>query len=647
MTFETHSFFPFEPKFSYLAIKSNCNLKGKIMKRIIIMALLVVFAGINLVLAQKNATDEKPAIVKEFERRAQLPFPPRTMSVEKNAKYSEESPLSGHDKRIYNAEEPESEIHAAINPKDSNWMAVSPIRMISQGPSAGLQCPIYYTKDFGSTWQKSSFVNSPRREELLQAGGGDPMLAFDADGELYLSWLNMGMTLIGGMIPDSLFMEMYWARSEDGGENWIREEGDIIVGAGMSAIVGGIDPIPDKQWTAVDLTDGEFRNRMYTVLVLLKMKSQTEIDYDIVVYRKDKGESAYDPNPTVLTDDSFDLTQHSQIEVDGNGRVHAMFYGSKSGNNSLYYCYSDDGGDSFTDPKKITDFEFYGYQNFPGYNPADTLVGLLTSRFYACPQLAVEKSSDIENPNVYVTWTAYGIGERAQTGIDVYFSKSEDGGATWSEPKIVNDDGGPNAQYYSTIDVNENGVIVMTWYDRRDDPANLSADYYMAFSFDEGETFEPQFAISSQKSNFSEIGMQNGGFGIGEYNATVTTKGYAIPFWADGRGGFGSLDVYAAFVPISRDANSVERYSYLDSEANIESIFPNPASDRVEFDISGKLATNATVRIVGIEGGIFLKEDVAGNTRGKVDVSKLPSGSYFLVLEGERTYSAKRFEIVR
>ena len=98
---------------------------------------------------------------------------------------------------------PESEIHAAINPTDSNNLVVSAMHVAS-----GLVFPIYYTKDFGQTWKQSTFHPFPYDSRATIAGGGDPVLVYDANGKLYLSWVDL--YLLSGS-RNNAYEGMYWA----------------------------------------------------------------------------------------------------------------------------------------------------------------------------------------------------------------------------------------------------------------------------------------------------------------------------------------------------------------------------------------------------------------------------------------------------
>src|SRR5262249_49412722 len=56
---------------------------------------------------------------------------------------------------------------------------------------------------------------------------------------------------------------------------------------------------------------------------------------------------------------------------------------------------------------------------------------------------------------------------------DPLFRKPVDGGATFTDPIAINQDGQGSDQYYPWIDVTADGVLSVGWNDRRDDPNNF------------------------------------------------------------------------------------------------------------------------------------------------------------------------------
>jgi hypothetical protein len=204
---------------------------------------------------------------------------------------------------------------------------------------------------------------------------------------------------------------------------------------------------------------------------------------------------------------------------------------------------------------------------------------------------------------------------------------------------VINNDShlDPIDHFYPSIAVNSQGVVTVTWYDRREDQFNESARLYMAQSFDFGGTWS-NTAVSSQPTDLSTVGDQNGGFGIGEYNQVLTTDGYAIPVWVDGRKGDGDLDIYAAFVPISKDGLSVgTRREAVKTLVDRIRLYPSPASQQITAAFELRESTDVTVSVVNQIGQVVMNVASGTLTTGsnafKLDVGGLANGTYYLIVK--------------
>jgi hypothetical protein len=83
---------------------------------------------------------------------------------------------------------------------------------------------------------------------------------------------------------------------------------------------------------------------------------------------------------------------------------------------------------------------------------------------------------------------------------DVVIVVSKNGGLTWSEKRLVNDDPPWFDNSMPEVAVDGLGRVHVGWYDRRDDPEGMNYHVYWTWSEDGGETFVPSRALSATQS---------------------------------------------------------------------------------------------------------------------------------------------------
>jgi hypothetical protein len=178
------------------------------------------------------------------------------------------------------------------------------------------------------------------------------------------------------------------------------------------------------------------------------------------------------------------------------------------------------------------------------------------------PGLAWDRSGGPHNGRVYLVYTLEQKNESDNT--DIFVRYADDGGATWSAPVRVNDDGTANSQFLPKISLDPTtGHIAVVWYDARNDLGsggagdtdgvpNDDAQFWGAFSND-GQTFSSNIQISAGTSNSHDA--QNG-IDYGDYSGLSFFGGIAHPAWADNSNSTGNnpdgtlhqLDVYTTAV---------------------------------------------------------------------------------------------------
>jgi hypothetical protein len=262
--------------------------------------------------------------------------------------------------------------------------------------------------------------------------------------------------------------------------------------------------------------------------------------------------------------------------------------------------------------------------------------------------ITVDKSGGEYDGYVYATWTAKGVNSDTKTGLDVYFTKSTDGGNTWADPIILNDNTSNmnTDQFYSAHMVNSNGVYAIAWYDRRDDANNISAHYYYAISTDGGKSFSENKPITNIPSNFNNIGGDNNGFGIGEYNQIILTKDNFIPIWGDGRSNDGNVNVMFAKEPLG-STGIATNFGTINTNIKLISISPMPIGERATIEIETVTADNYEISIYSLDGKkqFSLSQNLsAGNNSIDLNLD-LAKGVYFIKISNDSSFVASQIVI--
>ncbi len=160
---------------------------------------------------------------------------------------------------------------------------------------------------------------------------------------------------------------------------------------------------------------------------------------------------------------------------------------------------------------------------------------------FSFPAMDVDITSGPHRGNVYIVYTDDWYGD-----ADLFFTRSLNGGQTWSAPTRVNDDTPANGcdQFHPWLVCDENGTLHLIFYDRRNDPLqNLFMDLYYTYSTDAGITWAPNQRLTTVSSNPGLDSLINSGL-IGEYNGLAVRNNVIHPVWTDTRNGH--QDTYTA-----------------------------------------------------------------------------------------------------
>jgi hypothetical protein len=317
----------------------------------------------------------------------------------------------------------------------------------------------YYSNNGGSSWCCNSNPNSnyvpttapsqigtliPGVEHLVDGpydAGGDPSLAFDSQGNVFYAGLGFNRT----SAPNTVAVNK---GTFDGGGNLTWGPPTFINQTTSPSTLN------DKEWIAVDHNASSlFRDRVYVTWTrFLFNPANGAYTQSPIFFAYSTNHGATFSTPTNISGNVL-YDQGSRPVVGPDGTLYVFWEGSTrlASLNSTYMVKSTDGGATWSKPKAVS-----------------TVADILPLRDTAFRVNSYPAAAAAPNGDLYATWDgevpndgstnagttgcAYfivGSGTvRANCHSAVVYSKSTDGGATWSAPALVFTPGNRTAEGY-------------------------------------------------------------------------------------------------------------------------------------------------------------------------------------------------------
>ncbi len=336
--------------------------------------------------------------------------------------------------------------------------------------------------------------------------GGDCSLAFDGQGNVYLSFLwieKNGLPGYWGHGPGA--NGIFVRRSPDGGKTWDEQETSERHWTGDEPNIS-LEDMP-RIWSDQQ-ANSPYKGNLYTAWI------QWEMTRSVVLFSRS-------------TDHGQTWSKPKQISTipgwprDDNGSVVGII-GTVAPDGTQYVIWnqglnvtmavSHDGGKTFAPSRPIFNV------GPPYFGGAVSIPGL--SRAMGFPQVGV----DNQNGTLYVTWSDFRNGD-----VDVFIRHSTDHGKTWSPRMRVNNDaihdGADQFLQWMAVDPIDGSVYVQ-FYDRRRDPGSLETRVTLARSTDGGKTFK-NYAWT--RKPFTGRNMF-----LGDYVWMTAYNGKVYGVWAEG-----------------------------------------------------------------------------------------------------------------
>ncbi len=424
----------------------------------------------------------------------------------------------------------------AIDQKNPNRIMIG-WRQFDSQLSDFRQAGFGYSPDGGATWK----MNNP-----IDAGNfrSDPVLDSDSDGAIFYNSLSLNFECT-----------VYKSTDQD---KW--DSGTYAYGG-------------DKQWMAIDKYNKQGNNNIYASWSL-NPNTCDQADFTRSI---DKGRSYQKciSIPNFPTRGTITTGINGEVYVCGqyNGFTFSRSSNAGHANQNIVWDFS-----------RQIDLDG-GLIYYTGPNPR----GLLGQ-----PWIATDLSNGPNKGNVYILSTVFRVSKNDDA--DVMFTRSRDGGLSWSKPIQINDDSlEANWNWFGTMSVAPNGRIDVIWLDTRHDPGGVNSKLYYSQSLNGGVSWSKNEAVSPSFN--PHLGWPNQ-MKMGDYFHMISDNSGAHLAWSATFNG--EQDIYYSFIHADTLTN-VRNFKNSDySIATLSQNRPNPFSIVTTVNYQLKKLAYVTIDILDL-----------------------------------------------
>jgi hypothetical protein len=361
---------------------------------------------------------------------------------------------------------------------------------------------IYYSGDGGGSWHSTSL---PKQDSA--SFHSDPTVEWTSDGSAWATTLSIDAS------TRELVGHSY--RSANGGATWT-----------FAGSFSGDQTSVDKQMTWVDhFESSPFKDNLYVIY---------HNEDQVFVNRRNGPDGEWGEPLRVSGSETRGTGIGSDVKTNSAGTVFGFW--PDTGTRKIFVVRSTNGGQSFSKPLAIG-------QTFASFDVAIPAMGRRRFLVYVTGGAFFRAA---KKNMVYAAWADLagghgcsapgnepGLSRTAPCTSRIWFSRSSNGGNTWSRPAMIYNQKELNDQFNPWLAVDETtGNLAIMYYDSIGETRNVTNVWAQA-SLDDGATWSAPYKVTSEPTDES-IGMANGNQ-YGDYNGMSGFAGTFFPSWTDRR----------------------------------------------------------------------------------------------------------------
>jgi hypothetical protein len=378
---------------------------------------------------------------------------------------------------------------------------------------------VYYSSDGGVTWGQT---NLPLASG--DAFHSDPTVEWTSDGTAWSSTM--------GINSAQTVLKVQSYKSTNGGATWT-----------FDGTISGSQTNTDKEMIWADHSaSSPYANQLYAIW-----------HNGNPAFMNRRTSTGWGTPIQVSTSSATGTCIGADVKTNSAGDVFGFF--PDTGSRGIFVVKSTNGGTSYGTPVKlVTTYDSYDI-GVPAFSSRRILIYVSGGAY-----------KNGTTNNVYALWTDLsgdsgctaassepGTNASSTCKTRIWFSRSTDGGTTWSAATKINNQSGLNDQFNPFLAVDEtNGTVGAIYYDTVADPNRKKVDVYYQMSSDGGATWQAAVKVTTAMTDETVSGADSGNQ-FGDYNSLSGYANSFFPSWTDRRNN-ASEEIWTAKVTTSTTA---------------------------------------------------------------------------------------------